>query len=145
MNTSPAPKQAEAFTFGMEKVPATCELSLTVALPSPTLWMEGNVIRGYTAKPGSGPWYSAEQVQSALLAQAAEKDAEIAALKDRLDLTQRAHLIAANERDQLENDAVLWNEWLPWMRRLNKKPYNLARLIAQIDASRALAKQEEKS
>ncbi|MDQ0035048.1 hypothetical protein J2W30_002813 [Variovorax boronicumulans] len=29
--TTPAPKQAEAFTFGMEKVPATCERSLTVA------------------------------------------------------------------------------------------------------------------
>jgi hypothetical protein len=32
-------------------------------------------------------------------------------------------------------DAARWREWLPWMRNLNKKPFNLAKEIAKIDAA----------
>jgi hypothetical protein len=37
-----------------------------VSLPKPDLWRDGKSIKGYTADPGEGPWYSAETVRSLL-------------------------------------------------------------------------------
>lgn len=36
---------------------------------------------------------------------------------------------------EAEKKATWWDEYLPWMRNLNKKPFNLAKLIDQIDAA----------
>jgi uncharacterized protein YlxW (UPF0749 family) len=32
-------------------------------------------------------------------------------------------------------DAARWRTWLPWMRNLNKKPFNLAKEISKIDSA----------
>lgn len=36
----------------------------TDELPPPDLWRDGKDIKGYTADPGKGPWYSAETVRA---------------------------------------------------------------------------------
>ncbi|NHC63065.1 hypothetical protein [Paenalcaligenes suwonensis] len=50
-------------------------------------------------------------------------------------------LLQSPEIQQLRKDAELWNEWLPWLRAINRKPFDLAMAIKRIDDAAMEAKQ----
>jgi hypothetical protein len=137
-----APKQAEAFAFGMEKVPALTVVAWLTSWTKDRIRPAGSIVN--RSEPQQkfdcnryDPLVRLTDAQSALLAQAAEKDAEI-------------------ERLRADAERYRWLRQYP--NNLNGLVYGpthgalcgglLRRddyLDTAIDASRALAKQEAKS
>ena len=66
-------------------------------LPSPDLWRNGDGFQGYTAKPGDGPWYTAETVRALLEAP----------VQDVAPSAQQASELAADILIQLANEAPI--------------------------------------
>lgn len=66
-------------------------------LPSPDLWRNGDGFQGYTAKPGDGPWYTAETVRALLEAP----------VQDVAPSVQQASELAADILIQLANEAPI--------------------------------------
>lgn len=62
---------------------------------------------------------------------------QISELKTMLSIAEFQRKEMQAERDAAVADAYQWQRWLPWLRSLNRKPFNLAKEIAAIDAARA--------
>jgi hypothetical protein len=140
-----APAVPEAFTFGMEKVPAT----LTVVAHAATDWMRSITETELALIPNVGadggrrdccrqlyriPLVRLTGAQSALLAQAAEKDAEI----------QRLRALLSEASTLLKRSPTATMDMYTGR---DRKSFGAQakELSAAIDSARALAKQEEKS
>lgn len=105
------------------------------AQPAEGAGQAGQVATAWAHKRKDGSGYGAWVYASEAEAEREKADNEAG---DCYEVVGMCEVAAPTERAAAPADLIdaeRWRRWLPWMRNLNKKPFNLAKEIAQIDAT----------